>query len=343
MGIHYNIAYRKVTPTYVCQEASVRRGDKVCQRVPGGAVDQAISNLLLELMEPMTLQVALAVQQEVEARVTETDELRRRHVQRAQYEAELARRRYLKVDPDNRLVADSLEAEWNNKLRILADAQEQYEQQTQKQRLLIDSQTKEQLLSLANDFPRIWNDPAVEPRERKRILRLLIEDVTLINGDIIQVHVRLRGGVTRTLTVAKPLPIAQIRKTKPESVAEIDGLLDHHCDREVAEVLNQQGRRTWQGGSFNTKKIAHIRQAFSLRSRYSRLRAKGWLTTKEMSMRHGVSTTTINLWARKGRLKRHGYDNGQRCLYEPLDKNAIVKGHGGRSAKQPTFTVTQEE
>ena len=115
-------------------------------------------------MQPMTLQVALAVQQEVEARVAETDELRRQHVQRAQYEAELARRRYLKVDPDNRLVADSLEAEWNNKLRILADAQEQYEQQTQKQRLLIDSQTKEQLLSLANDFSRIWNDPAVEPR-----------------------------------------------------------------------------------------------------------------------------------------------------------------------------------
>jgi DNA invertase Pin-like site-specific DNA recombinase len=343
MGIHYSIAYRKVAPTYVCQEASVRSGDKVCQRVPGSAVDQAISELLLELMQPMTLQVALAVQQEVEARVAETDELRRRHVQRAQYEAELARRRYLKVDPDNRLVADSLEAEWNNKLRILADAQEQYEQQTQKQRLLIDSQTKEQLLSLANDFPRIWNDPAVEPRERKRILRLLIEDVTLINGETIQVHVRLRGGVTRTLTVAKPVPIAQIRKTKPELVAEIDGLLDHHCDREVAEVMNRQGRRTWQGGSFNLKKIAHIREVFSLRSRYSRLRAKGLLTTKEMSMRHGVSTTTINLWARKGRLKRHGYDNAQRCLYEPLDENAIVKGHGGRSAKQPTFTVTQEE
>lgn len=343
MGVRYNIAYKKVTPTYVCQEASVRRGDKVCQRVSGGAVDQAISHLLLELMQPMTLQVALAVQQEVEARVAETDELRRRHVQRAQYEAELARRRYVKVDPDNRLVADSLEAEWNNKLRMLADAQEQYEQQTQKQRLLIDSQIKEQLLSLANDFPRIWNDPAVEPREQKRILRLLIEDVTLINGETIQVFVRLRGGVTRTLTVAKPLPIAQIRKTKPELVAEIDGLLDHCCDREVAEVLNRQGRRTWQGESLNRKKIAHIRQAFSLRSRYSRLRAKGLLTTKEMSMRHGVSTSTINLWAREGRLKKHGYDNAQRCLYEPLDESAIMKGHGGRSGKQPTFTVTQEE
>ena len=200
MSIRYSMAYQQVVPTYVCQEASVRRAEKVCQSVPGRAVDQAISNLLLDLMQPMTLQVAIAVQQEVEARVTETDTLRRKHVERAQYEAELARRRFMKVDPDNRLVADTLEAEWNNKLRSLAEAQEQYEQQTQKQRMLIDSQTKEQLLSLAADFPRVWNDPSVEPRERKRILRLLVEDVTLINGEMIQVHVRLRGGATRSLS-----------------------------------------------------------------------------------------------------------------------------------------------
>ena len=199
MSIHYSLAYKQVTPTYVCQEASVRRAEKVCQRVPGSVVDQAIGNLLLELMQPMTFHVALAVQQEVEARITETDALRRKHVERAQYEAELARRRYLKVDPDHRLVADSLEAEWNHKLRSLAEAQEQFEPTgTQKQRLLIDSQTREQLLSLAADFPRVWNDPSVEPRERKRILRLLVEDVTLINGetDPDQVHVRLRGSAT---------------------------------------------------------------------------------------------------------------------------------------------------
>jgi hypothetical protein len=341
MSIHYSMAYQHLVPTYVCQEASVRRAENVCQRVPGSVVDQAISNLLLELMQPMTLQVALAVQQEVEARVTETDALRRKHVERAQYEAELARRRYMKVDPENRLVIDSLEAEWNNKLRTLAEAQEQYEQQTQKQRLLIDSQTREHLLSLATDFPRIWNDPSVEPRERKRILRLLLEDVTLINGETIQVHVRLRGGATRSLTLSRPLPIAQIRKTKPDVVAEIDGLLDNHCDREVAEILNGQGRRTWQNEPFNLKKIAHIRQTFHLKCRYNRLRARGLLTAKEMSVRHGVTTTTINLWARQGRLLKHRYDNARRCLYEPLDESAIRKGQGGRRAKQPVFTVAQ--
>jgi hypothetical protein len=339
MGVRYSMAYQQVVPTYVCQEASVRRSEKVCQSVPGRVVDQAISKLLLDLMQPMTLQVAIAVQQEVEARVAETDALRRKHVERAQYEAELARRRFMKVDPDNRLVADTLEAEWNNKLRSLAEAQDQYEHPTQKQRMLIDSKTKEQLLSLAADFPRVWNDPAVEPRERKRILRLLVEDVTLINGEMIQVHVRLRGGATRSLVVAKPLPIAQIRKTKADVVAEIDTLLDRYCDREVAEVLNRQGKRTWQDEPFNLKKIAHIRQAFNLKCRYSRLRARGMLTAKEMSSRHSVTITTINAWGREGLLKKHRYDNVRRCLYEPLDQNAILKGQGGRQAKQPTFKV----
>jgi hypothetical protein len=183
--------------------------------------------------------------------------------------------------------------------------------------------------------------PSVEPRERKRILRLLVEDVTLINGETIQAHVRLRGGASRSLTLAKPLPIAQIRKTKPDIVAEIDALLEQYCDREVAELLNQKGRRTWQNETFNFKKIAHIRQAFHLQCRYNRLRAKGFLTATEMSIRHGVTTTTINLWARQGRLRKHRYDNVRRCLYEPLPADAITKGQGGRRPTQPAFTVAE--
>jgi hypothetical protein len=126
-------------------------------------------------------------------------------------------------------------------------------------------------------------------------------------------------------------------------VADIDALLDHYCDREIAELLNQQGRRTWQDKPFNLKNIAHIRQAFSLKCRYTRLRARGLLTAKEMSVQHGVSITTINAWGREGLLRKHPYDNLQRCLYEPLDNHAIIKGHGGRVSKHPTFTVALRE
>src|SRR5438876_12155919 len=162
MSINYSIACQQVVPTYVCQEASVRTAEKVCQRVPGSVVDQAISNLLLELMQPMTLQVALAVQQEVEARVTETDTLRRKHVERAQYEAELARRRYMKVDPDNRLVADSLEADWNGKLRLHAEAVEEYERRSKHQAATLSAEARRRILGLAEQLPQIWNDPRVD-------------------------------------------------------------------------------------------------------------------------------------------------------------------------------------
>jgi hypothetical protein len=104
-------------------------------------------------------------------------------------------------------------------------------------------------------------------RERKRILRLLVEDVTLIKAEKITAHVRLSGGAIRTLSLERPLPIAQIRKLKPELVAEVDHLRDHHCDREIAETLNQRGLQTWEGKPFNLKKIAFIRTAYKLASR----------------------------------------------------------------------------
>jgi DNA invertase Pin-like site-specific DNA recombinase len=341
MGVHYWAENGKVTSTYVCQEESIRRGSKVCQRVSGNVVDRAVSNLLLELVEPLTLEVAHAVQQEVEARFAETDALRRQQVERARYEAELARRRYMGVDPGNRLVADVLEADWNDKLRIHAAAQEDYERHTQQQRRRVDEEARQKILSLASDFPRVWNDSELPARERKRMLRLLIEDVTLLKTDKITAHVRLRGGATRTLILERPLPIAQIRKTKPEIVAEIDALLNDHCDREVAEILNQRGHRTWQNLPFTLKKIAWIRMIYHLKSRFGRLREQGLLTAKDITKTLGISETTVHEWARCGLLRRIICDNRGHSLYEPLRDVTIIKGHGGRGAAQPVLTAVE--
>ena len=152
--------------------------------------------------------------------LAETDAVRRQHVERLRYEAELARRRYMKVDPDNRLVADTLEAEWNDKLRLHADAAEEYERRSKQQAATLDAEARRRILDLAEQLPQIWQDPRVDFRERKRIVRLLIDDVTLIKAETITAHVRLSGGATRTLMLERPLPIAQIRKFKPELVAE---------------------------------------------------------------------------------------------------------------------------
>jgi DNA invertase Pin-like site-specific DNA recombinase len=340
MGVHYNTESGCVVPTYVCQEDAVRSGAKVCQRVPGKVVDPAISDLLLELVQPLTIEIALAVQQEVEARFAETDALRQQRVDRARYEAELARRRYMSVDPANRLVADALEAEWNDKLRTHAAVQEEYDRHAQQQRRIAGEETRRQFLLLTSDFPRLWSDPAVEPRERKRMLRLLIEDVTLVKTDVITAHVRLRGGATRTLVLPRPLPIAQIRKAKPELVAEVDQLLNEHSDYKIAEILNQHGRRTWQDQPFNLKKIAWIRSAFHLDSHYARLRKQGLLTKKEMGAALGIAPTTVSDWADQGHIGRRTYDAlKRRCLYEPLAGATITKGHGGRGACPPSFVA----
>lgn len=339
MSVHYQSENGCTVPIYACREASVRSGAKVCQTVPGKIVDKAMSDLLLELVQPLTLEVALAVQQEVEARFAETDTLRRQRVDRARYEAELARRRFLKVDPDHRLVADTLEAEWNEKLRAHAVAQEEYERQRQQQRRIVDEETRQKVLSLANDFPRIWNDSQIEARERKRMLRLLVEDATLLKTDKIIAHVRLRGGALRTLVLERPVPIARIRKAKPDLVAEVDRLLNDHCDREVAEILNQQGRRTWQNQLFTLKKVAWIRAAAHLKSRVGRLRERGWLTAKEMSERLGIAETTVYEWARSGLLCRIICDTRSHSLFEPLQDVTITKGHGGRGAQLPTVIV----
>src|SRR6266851_4868720 len=113
-----------------------------CQWIPGAAVDQAISELLLEIMSPVVIEITLAVQQELQARSEEVDRLRQEQVERARYEAELAQRRYLRVDPDRRLVADSLEADWNRRLHALQEAQQEYEQQRQKDCMAIDEELR---------------------------------------------------------------------------------------------------------------------------------------------------------------------------------------------------------
>ncbi|MER9178642.1 recombinase family protein, partial [Mesorhizobium sp. M0955] len=231
MGVHYSQEHGQPVPTYICQETATRRGGKVCQSVPGKVVDPAVGALLVELMTPMTLEVTLAVQRELEARAAEPDTLRRQHIERTRHDAELARRRYMKVDPDNRLVADTLEAEWNEKLRLHTDVLEDYERRAPEEAAALDAETQQRVRDLAEQFPRIWSDPRVDMRERKRIFRLLVADVTLVKAETITANVRLSGGATRTLTLDRPLPIAQIRKLKPELVAEVDRLLDRHCDR----------------------------------------------------------------------------------------------------------------
>src|SRR3954470_5092769 len=169
---------------------------------------------------PMALQVALAVQAEIQQRLEDADRLRKSQVERARYEAALAQRRYMKVDPANRLVADTLETEWNSKLRLLAEAEQQYQRQRQADNLVLNNTQNEQILALATNFRQVWHNPALPHRERKRMVRLLIEDVTVVKRDSIMLHVRFRGGATQSLAVPAPLDAWHRRRTSDSTVDE---------------------------------------------------------------------------------------------------------------------------
>jgi hypothetical protein len=231
----------------------------------------------------------------------------------------------MQLDPSNRLVADSLEAEWNQALRALAEAKEHYEKQRQADHAGLNNEQRAAIMTLAKDFPRLWNDPHTPQRERKRMARLLITDVTLLKGTEVRAQVRFNGGATHTLTLALPMPAWKLRQTSSTVVAEINRLLDEHTDGEIVELLNGQGMISGEGKPFNRIMVARIRIGYSLEDRYSRLRARGLLSLHEIAACLDVSVFTIKTWRRAGLLSAHRYDDRGQCLFERPGPDAPTK------------------
>lgn len=339
MRVRYQEVSGNLEPYYVCTENSVRRADKPCQSVRGRAIDEAISSLLLENVAPAAIEVALAVEDEIAGRIGQATAQRVTQLTRARYDAELARRRYLSVDPTNRLVADSLESDWNDRLRQLESLQLEHDRHQQADQKLLEDDARAKIRQLAEDFPRVWHDERIAPVERKRMVALLIEDVTLVKAERIAIQVRFRGGRTTSLEIDKPKPIALIRKTPAEVVRTVDELLETCTDRQVAQRLNELGYKNWQDQSFTHKKITVIRLAYHLKSRFARLRERGMLSANELASQLGVCPTTIYHWGHEGILREHRYGNKFRCLYEPVGNVTLVKGKGGRQPQAPVFVT----
>jgi len=338
MTVRYASVRGQTVPEYVCQRQAIEHARPLCQRVPGRDIDRAVGELLVEAVSPLALEVALAVRDELAARDAEADRLRHGQVERARFEAELAQRRYLRVDPDNRLVADSLEADWNAKLRALAAAQEEYERRRQAGAGLPDEEQRRAILALAADFPRLWADPATPQRERKRMVRLLLEDVTLLRGEHVDVHMRFRGGASRSLRLARPLTAAESRRTDPAVIAMIDRLLDEHTDGEVAAILDARGIRPSVSERFTTGIVVHLRRKHGLDDRFTRLRRQGLLTLDEASALLGADPDTVKGWAREGRIpSRVLNDKGERLFERPATLHHLCGWCGGPIPARPSL------
>jgi DNA invertase Pin-like site-specific DNA recombinase len=317
MTVRYHNRCTQPVPDYVCQKDGIEHGKPICQSINGEQIDKAIGGLLIQTMTPMALDIALAVQQEVQTRLDDVDRLRRKQVERARYEADQAQRRYMHVDPANRLVADTLESEWNSKLRALSEAQQEYDRLRQTDHLAIDEAQRARIAALASDFPRLWQDPKTPDREKKRMVRLLLEDVTLLKGEQIQVHIRFKGGVLKSLSLPPPLSAPYLRKTPADVVGEVDRLLNQHTDREIVAILNEKGLRSGMGRPFTVMTIINIRRHYGLQDRCQRMHDLGLLTIQEIAERLGIAASAVKDWRDRGLLRGHRYNDKGQCLYEP--------------------------
>ena len=334
MAVRYHKQKKGLHPYYLCSHEGNQTASRWCQNIPGAAIDRKVGELLVGLMTPLTLDVALQVQDELDARAEETDRWRAQQVQRAREDADLARQRFMQTHPDNRMVADVLEAEWNAKLRVLEEAQRELERGRADPGQGMDDEQRQRILTLASDFPRLWNDPATPHRERKRMARLLIEDVTITKSTR-SLGVRLRGGATRQLTWVPDPHVSEMYKTSKEVVAEIDRLLDDHTDGEVAKILNEHGHRSGHGLAFTAKLVSVVRERYALKSRYRRLRDRGLLRGKEIAGQFGVAECTVHRWHKAGLLRGHVYCDAGHCLFETPDPPPTKQPRQAFSSRQP--------
>jgi hypothetical protein len=328
MTVRYHSYHGKPVPDYWCGRSRINAGQPgVCQTIHGGSLDDAIGEILIEAVTPLT------VQQELVARAEQADRIRQQHVERARYDADLAQRRFLRVDPENRLVADALEAAWNDRLRALATAQESYERERATDARVVSDEQRAEILALATDFPRLWRDPATSAREKKRMMRLLIADVTLTKGQTLHADIRFIGGTSHSLDIPLPKSCVELRTTDAAIVREIDKLLDTYTDAEVADVLNKRGVRTATMRAFTRSSVIHLRVRHGLKHHRTRLLEAGLLAPSDLAARYGVRLTTIHMWRRRGLLRAHSVTGKGEYLYE-IPSDGLPAKHAPKGTYQ---------
>ena len=332
MTVSYHRRQGQLSPDYVCSVETTARAEPPCQRIPGGGVDEAVGQLLVQSVTPLALEVALNVQSEIQSRLAEAERLRQQQVQRAQYEAERAQVRYMRVDPNNRLVADTLETQWNEKLRLLAQAKEECQQQQRRDALQLTQQQRAKLLALASDFPRVWQDPNTPDRERKRMARLLLEDVTLRRDQDITVQVRFKGGATHQLQVPLPQSVTLTRKTNLAFIAEMDRLLNEHSEAEVAQSFQARGWRSSTVQPLSLTLLQGLRRTYRMKSRFTRLQEQGLLTARQIEDMLGPGTNRAKYWRKAGVLKVVKLNQHYQDLYQrPTEAELEMMRHRHRN------------
>jgi DNA invertase Pin-like site-specific DNA recombinase len=331
MRVRYQERKSQTVPYYQCNEAAVRKAGKLCQSVRGDSIDALIGAQILNAIEGSAPKIALAVHDEIKLQLDKNASMRAQHLERARYQADLAQRRYIAVDPNNRLVADSLEADWNEQLRLLDQVQRNNEEQDRSDQSCLSDEQRRQITALSNDFPTLWNDERIDMIERKRLVGLLIEDVTLTLEDKVRVGIRYRGGRTEILETERAKKISDIKRTPQVIVDTVDKLLENGGDDETAKELLRLGHTNYRGLPYREQGVRNMRNVYSLKSHFERVHSRGYKTQKELAAQFNVTKVTISKWAKDGLFKlMFGRPGTKYRLYEPVPDMIIKRDAVGR-------------
>jgi DNA invertase Pin-like site-specific DNA recombinase len=300
-----------IYPCYQCNWLR-REGlaSKDCISFRCDLLDAAIVEQVLEALQPAELELALAALQELEARDQTILRQWQMRLERAEYEAALAERRYQEVDPSQRLVAATLERRWNAALLQLEDLKKQAaEFQRQKARVATPEQ-KAKVLALARNLPRLWHAPTTQAKDRKRMLRLLIKDITVEkpNQKQLAVHFRWQGGASSDLCVQVP-PNRADRVRYPAAVVDrVRDLAQSLPNAEIAERLNREGRVSALGKPFTSSMIQWIRYRYQIPK--VTLARPDELTVDQVARRFEVSPNVVYYWIGRSVIRARRLNTG---------------------------------
>jgi hypothetical protein len=286
---------------YECA-SRVRDGlERSCKlALPAEPIDGAFAERLTGAITPLRLELALATLTALEQRDRAISAQWRMRIERAKYEADLAERRYDAVDPNNRLITATLEQRWNEALQRLRDLEAElatFEQQTMP---AVTAEQKQQILQLVKDFPRLWKALTTTAKDRKRILRLLVRDITVVKGPgpkVVSLQIRWQGGETETMTVALPPNRADAIRYADEFVDRIRAFALEHHDDEIAALMTAEGRQSSTGKVLTAKMIGWIRCKHRIPAPKP---PTDTLSVHQVSQRYGVTSGVVYYWIQQG-------------------------------------------
>jgi DNA invertase Pin-like site-specific DNA recombinase len=274
---------------------------RACINVSALPLDKAIADRLISAITPRTIELALAALTNLEERDHEIGAQWRMRIERARYDVDLAERRYEAVDPANRLIAATLEKRWNEATQRLHDLEAELAAFERKAMRAVTAEQKRQILQLAADFPRLWAASTTAPRDRKRIVRLLVRDITVSKGPgvrDVRLNVRWHGGETETLQVKLPEKHQDAIRYTPPFVERIRELAVNHHDDEIAALLRDEGYSTTTTGKPMTSgTIKWLRYKHRIPAPRP---SEGTLSVRQVCEKYGVSHWVVYYWISRG-------------------------------------------